>query len=449
MSAEPGGDLLGLAERALELADGEAQATVVRRRSLTVCRDESGAARAAADELQTVEFACVRDGHVATARSSGSDDEALPAAARQAALAADAATRLGSGDYPGLPTPIGPVRPHAGWDAGTAALDAAAAAHALNGAAEAADERGARLAGVWSVVETRTAIASTAGIAAGDAVTKATLRVTCTRDDGASGQAARSAVAAAALDAAAAADEAALRIPEGDPVDLEPGELPVVLTPEALGALLDVLGRHAFNGLRLAEGSSPLAGRLGERVAPATVSLADSPQLAGTLQRGLDAEGLPKATLALIEEGIARAVVHDTRSAAIARNGASSTFHAVRPGGHPAGPAPRNLVLAGGEARDIAELAGEVGRGLLVTRLDRPRPLEPGGASLAACATGASLIEDGRVTRPLAGLTLAIAPLEVLAATEALTARPRLTGAGVVCPSLRASSGVRVAGPAR
>ncbi len=155
----------------------------------------------------------------------------------------------------------------------------------------------------------------------------------------------------------------------GEPAELTPGEYPVVLEPAAVGTLLAFLGDLAFNGLAHAEGRGALAGRLGTRVAAPTINLADSPRFARTLPRAFDAEGVPKQPLPLIQDGVAHRVVHDTRSAARAGGGASSTGHALAPGGAPDGPEPTNLVLIGGGAADEAELAAPIERGIYVTRL--------------------------------------------------------------------------------
>src|SRR5204863_4424387 len=136
-----------------------------------------------------------------------------------------------------------------------------------------------------------------------------------------------------------------------------------------VAALLGMLAYTAFNGLAHAEDRGALAGRLGSMVASPGINLADSPRLAATLPRSFDAEGVPKAPLPLIQDGVAHRIVHDTRSAAQAGGGARSTGHALEPGGAIDGPAPTNLVLIGGGAADAAELAAPIERGLYVTRL--------------------------------------------------------------------------------
>ena len=100
------------------------------------------------------------------------------------------------------------------------------------------------------------------------------------------------------------------------PGELKPGEYRVVLDHAAVGTLLEFLGWLAFNGLAHAEQRGALSGRLGERVAR---PLRQPRRLAARTRHAaarFDAEGVPKRPLPLIQDGIAHAVVHDTRSAA-------------------------------------------------------------------------------------------------------------------------------------
>src|SRR3954453_18815701 len=98
------------------------------------------------------------------------------------------------------------------------------------------------------------------------------------------------------------------------------------------------------------------------------MKLRHAPGYPRTLPRSFDFEGVPKAPVPLIRDGVAQSVVHDTRSAARAGGGGRSTGTAPAPGGTSFGPHPTNLVLAGGGAADEAELAAPIERGIYVTR---------------------------------------------------------------------------------
>ena len=441
-----------LAERALAAAragDG-VQATVTGERSLLLRYAASRPSQSTAVEDRTVELTVLRDGHVASATTNRTDDEGLAACARAAESAAEAAARsAGTGGYPGLPGPA-PPRAHEGHDPDTARLDAAAGGGALRAAFAAGAEHGVEMHGVWTAAEVETAIVSSAGVSVSERVTDAFFKATAISATGRSGYAAATAVAAGDLAVPALAEQAAAKaVFPGEPARLEPGEYPVVLEAHAVGELLTWLGDLAFNGQAVNEGRSALEGRLGTRVAAATINLSDSPRYRGTLPRAFDAEGVPKAPIPLIQDGVAQRLVHDRRSAAQA--GTESTGHALAPGGAPGGPSPTNLVLVGGGAADEAALCRRVERGVYVTRLWYTNAVRAKETLITGLTRdGTFLIEDGEVTRPLEDLRLADRVLGVFERVQDLTARPVLTSeaefygrryaTGVVCPAARVGS---------
>jgi predicted Zn-dependent protease len=443
-------DVLELAQRAAAAAPGEALAHVTRERSLLLRFADNRPTQSTAIDDLTIELGVVRDGHVGRAATNAADEESLRTCAlRAVAVAEAAAASSGRGHHPGFAGVEQPAA-HDGHDPETAALDPAPGGAALRAAAAEAERRGLSAHGIWTVAETERAVATAAGDAALDRTTDAFMKVICIAPDGRSGYAARTSVALRPLRpeelAAEAAGKAAVA---GAPAELAPGEYPVVMEPHAVGWLLDLLGSTALNGLAHVEGRGALAGRLGTRVAAPGVNLADSPRFPGTLPRAIDAEGTPKAPMALIQDGVANAVVHDRRSAALA--GTASTGHALAPGGAPGGPQPVNLVLTGGGAADLGELCAPVERGVYITRLWYANVVRPKETLITAVTRdGTFLIEDGRVTRPLRDLRLTDSVLSILSRVQALTARQQLTSDGefygrrfaygVVCPGLRASA---------
>lgn len=448
---------LELAERVLALAGGDAQVTVTRERSLHARFARSAPTQATDIDDRSVHVLCLRDGQAGAATTNALDDDGLRAVAARAGVTAAAAAARGRGDHPGLPAPR-PARAHEGFDLDTARRDPGRAGAALQAAFDVAAETGAEAYGMWTVGEVRTAIASSAGVRAVDAVTDAFCKVVLRDVGGRSAYASGAAVAARDVDAAAVARRAAAKLPRGPLAELGPGTYPVVLGEEAVATLLAFLGGLAFDGLAHAEGRGALAGRLGTRVAAPSINLSDSPRFGGTLPRAFDLEGVPKAPLPLIQDGVAHRVVHDTRSAARAGDGAVSTGHAIQPGGSPWGPAPTNLVLIGGGAADEHELAEPIERGIYVHRLWYVNPVHEKETLLTGVTRdGTHLIEDGRLTRPLRDVRFTDSALGVLERVQALGARARLVSegefygrrfaTGAVCPPLRAS-GLRITGGA-
>jgi predicted Zn-dependent protease len=445
---------LELAERALghvRAGDG-ALALVAAERSLLLRFARSRPTQATAVDDATISITVLCDGHVGSASTNRDDDDSLAACARAAeAAAATAAETRGKGTYPGFPAPA-PVKPHDGFDRATAELDPAAGGRALATAFEVAAERAVEAHGVWSAGDVETAIASSTGSSVVDRVTDAFMKTTCFARDGRSGWASQSGVRLSDLQPRAIAEAAAVRADGSfagrrDVVKLEPGEYPVVLAPAAIAEMLDWLALAAFNGLAHAEGRGALVDRLGTRVAAVAINISDSPRYALTLPRAFDAEGVPKAPLPLIQDGVAMNVVHDTRSAALV-DGARSTGHAMAPGGSSWGAMPTNMVMTGGGAGDEAELCEPIERGVYVTRLWYTNAIRPNETLITGVTRdGTFLIEDGRIAAPLEDLRLTDRVLGVLEATEALTARQvlwnegefygRRFATGTVAPAIR------------
>ena len=141
-------------------------------------------------------------------------------------------------------------------------------------------------------------------------------------------------------------------------------------------------------------------------------------------------------------------VVHDTRSAALAGAAAHGPRARARRLGVP-GRGRRTWCWCGGGAADEAELCRPVERGIYVTRLWYTNPVRPKESLITAVTRdGTFLIEDGRVTRPLADMRLTDTVLGILGRVQAWASRPVLVSegefygrrfaSGIVCPALRA-----------
>jgi PmbA protein len=448
-----------LANRAVELAGPDAFALVTYERSLMLRFAAGRPTQSTAIDDFTLEIAIPFRGHVGRAATNAVDDASLADCAARARLAAEAAeTSGGEGRFPGFGISDHEAEDRDSFDAETAALDPEAGGSALATAFSVAQEHGLEAHGIWTVAEQEQGYASYDEGGA-ERRSDAFMKVICIAPSGRSGYAAQSSVAMADLDPRALAEEAAGKaLAGGEPAELPPGEYTVVFEPHAVGWLCDLLADCAFNGLAHAEGRGALDGRLGERVAAPAINLADSPNHPRTLRRTFDAEGRLKSQLPLIMDGVAHGVAHDLRSAALAGDGATSTGHALAPGGDAAGPHPTNLVLAGGGAADEAELCAPVERGVYVTRLWYANVVRPKETLITAVTRdGTFLIEDGRVTRPLRDLRLTDSVLGILSRTQALGRDQQLTSDGefygrrfaygVVCPALRADA-VRFTGAA-
>lgn len=195
----------------------------------------------------------------------------------------------------------------------------------------------------------------------------------------------------------------------------------------------------AANGASVARGASWLRERMGTRILPAGLDLIEEPlrrRVAGS--RPIDAEGLPTARRAIVEDGTLTRWILDLGSAR--RLGLESTANAARGPGGPPSPSVTNVALTQGE-RSPADLMRDMGTGLLVTSMI--------GSTISGTtgdySRGAAgmWIANGEPAFPVAECTIAGNLIEMLARiVPANDARPHVSR---VVPSLLVE-GMTVAG---
>ena len=390
---------LDLAERAVRAAEGdEADASVHVERS--------GFARFAASAVHqptlirdaSVTVRVVRDGRVGCATTNRTDDEGLAAVARRAGEAADRSP-VDPG-FPGLQPPA-EVPEVEGFDEETAAQtpeDQAEQAAAAIGAAS-----GLGLYGYYTSGATEVGVASTTGHAVAQATTDVSVLTLAAGDD-VSGYAEATSWRAAEIDPATVAQEAAEKAARTkDAGQIEPATFRAVLEPYAVSELLFYFGFTSLNALALLEGRSYLSGRLGEKLFSDGFTLWDDGLDPRGYPKAFDLEGMPKQRVLMVEEGVARDVVWDRRTAKQA--GRESTGHGLSAPAQSFGPVPFNLSLAGGDAASVDELADRVGDGIYITRLHYLGVVDPReGIITGMTRDGTFRIEGGKVTTPLVNL---------------------------------------------
>lgn len=362
------------------------------------------------------------DNRVGIATANDVSGEGLRDVADRAAALAEIASPDES--YPGLPAPGPDTAPLTGSEA-TAQFDASCRSEAARTCIEVARGHGQRAAGACSTSIRAHALANSCGIEAFQESTHANLRMVFLGDDS-SGYAAADDEDALRIEPAALAQEAAEKCARSArPRSMQPGRYDVILEPAAVADMLAFLGYSAFGGLSYHEGRSAVHGRLGESVCGENITLADDPLNERGLRRAFDYEGVPCSRVDLISEGVAQAVVHDTRTARL--EGAKSTGHALPPGsGY--GPVPMNLVLSKGES-DLAEMLSAIERGILVTRFHYTNLVDPGAAILTGMTRdGTFAIEGGSITGGVRNLRFTESILEALSRVAMIGSDGQLTG---------------------
>jgi len=393
--------------RALELADRAWRAAEADEADAVVHVEESGFARFASSEVhqptlirdETVTLRVVRDGKVGCAVTNRTDEEGLRHMARRAAESADSAPP--DPGYAGLQPPV-ETPAVAGYDEATAALTPEEPAAAAAEAIEASPDYG--LYGYFTSGVTETAIASSTGHSVHQVMTDASALAIAASED-ASGYAEATSWKAGDLDPATCGREAAEKAGRTrGAAEIEAGTHAAILEPYAFSELLWYFGFSSLSALSCLEGRSYLSGRLGEKLFDESFTLIDDGLDPEGMPKAFDLEGVPKQRVTIVENGVAKDVVWDRRTAKRAGEGHASTGHALTAPAQGFGPLPLNLSVSAGDV-PTPELPERVGDGIYVTRLHYLGVVDPReGIITGMTRDGTFKIEGGKVTKPLVNL---------------------------------------------
>jgi PmbA protein len=134
------------------------------------------------------------------------------------------------------------------------------------------------------------------------------------------------------------------------------GQMPVIFAPEGMPVLLLALSL-GVDGKNVFLGSSPLAGKLGHKVAHERLSITDNPLIDYAMGSGTyDGEGVPHQATPLIEHGVLKNFLYDLDTAG--RAGAKTTGNGV-------GCTPTNLVVNEGST-PLEDMIRHTKEGLVV-----------------------------------------------------------------------------------
>lgn len=179
------------------------------------------------------------------------------------------------------------------------------------------------------------------------------------------------------------------------------GRYPVLYDERVAASLIGHV-LSAINGAAVARGSSWLSDAMERPILPQGFDVTDDPLIPrGRASRPFDAEGLPAARLALVEDGVLR---HWLLDLATARQlGLSSTARARRGVGGPPSPGPSNIRVT--EGADRAALIRDMGTGLIVTSLIGSS-INPTTGAYSRGASG-FWVEGGEIAYPVNEVTVA------------------------------------------
>jgi PmbA protein len=213
---------------------------------------------------------------------------------------------------------------------------------------------------------------------------------------------------------------------------------PVILDPTVAASFMGFIG-GTLCADAVQRGRSPFAGRLGDSVASAALTLTDhATEPAGLNSSPFDAEGAPRGQTPLIEAGKLTAYLHDSYTARRQGEGTRTTANASRAGYRsPPSVSTSNLVVTPGP-KSLEELLAEAEDGVYVTDVAGLHSgVNPVSGTFSVGATG-RLISGGALAAPADEFTIASDLQSMLKAISAAASQPRWVpfGGSVNTPAL-------------
>ena len=219
------------------------------------------------------------------------------------------------------------------------------------------------------------------------------------------------------------------------PVAIEPGRYTVLLEPQAVGDLVQLIGSYA-DARAADEGRSPFVkqgggNKVGQKIVDERVTIVSDPSDPQLLSQPFDAEGMPLGRQVLVERGVLKQLFY-------------SRFWAKKQGKTATG-FPQSMKMLGGTA-SVDDMIRSTQRGVLVTRLWYLREVDPRTILYTGLTRdGTFLIENGKITRAVKNLRYNYSPIFLLNTIEAMGHPVRVSasedgspGLAVVVPPVKA-----------
>lgn len=199
----------------------------------------------------------------------------------------------------------------------------------------------------------------------------------------------------------------------------EPGFYTVVLDPDIVGILLHEALGHPVEGDSVSAGGSVVAGKLGERIAPETVTIVDDGLHPDGVFVPYDDEGVRKGETVIVERGVLKGYLSGRLEAPLlggepTGNGRAATHR------HPILVRQTNFYMKPGDWDD-EEIVRETRDGILATyRGGRGGQTDPGSGTFTFSLGASWRIRNGEIAEPLRGVVAAGSILDMLASIDAV-----------------------------
>ena len=213
-------------------------------------------------------------------------------------------------------------------------------------------------------------------------------------------------------------------------VPIGTGDMPVIFSPAGMGVLLLAL-RLGVNGKNVVLGSSPLAGKIGEKIADERLTIVDDPLVDfADGSSAYDGEGVPHRVTPLIEGGVMRNFLYDLDTAGRAET--VSTGNGI-------GCGPTNIVVSEGET-SYDEMIRSTKEGLIIHDVIGLGQGNPLSGEFSVNVNLGYKIENGEIVGRVKNVMLAGNTYEAIRKIDVIGDRAEWAGGRLLTPPVKISS---------
>ncbi|MGB9682933.1 MAG: TldD/PmbA family protein [bacterium] len=218
-----------------------------------------------------------------------------------------------------------------------------------------------------------------------------------------------------------------------NPVEIPPGEYTVILEPQATGTIISFLGMMGFGAKQYQEGRSFLVGKLGQKITSEKISIWDYPSHPKSIGFPFDFEGCQRKDVVLIDKGVAKNLVYDTKTAN--KENKISTGNGL-PQPNSSGPLPFNITLLPGETT-LEEMISSTEKGILVTRFHYTNIVDSVQTIITGMTRdGTFLIEEGKIAEPIKNMRFTQSIINALSSVEMIGNKLYIAGESFIGSTL-------------
>jgi predicted Zn-dependent protease len=208
-----------------------------------------------------------------------------------------------------------------------------------------------------------------------------------------------------------------------NPKLVDVGAYTVILEPSAIEEIM-FFALWGLNGDMTNSGVSYASDKLGQKVFGTNINVMDDVNRQGTVPRTFDVEGYRRQPLSLIENGVIKNFVHDSKTAHKA--GVKPSGHAITMSGE--GGFPLNVVMAGGSS-SVEEMIKTTERGILVTHFHYTNFVNPKTLQITGLTRdGTFMIENGKIAFPVMNMRFTENLTEAFSNVTAISAERERVG---------------------